>query len=255
MISAKPIGCALTSIIVDNDLARRYHADGYLIINLGLEPELLADVREDMARFRTQECLDLWPQSAPIRQLATHPKILALLCQLYAREPIPFQTLNYYNSPGQRMHSDMIHFNSLPMGYMCGVWVALEPVTIQNGPLFYYPHSQLLNFVDFEDIGLTPTIDRKQFLNNLGQYSTWLEKYIAESATQRSLFTCDVGDCLIWASNMIHGSIKPQTGYTRMSQVSHYYFENCQYYTPAFSSRRNGHIHYRHLKLMVSSII
>lgn len=252
---AKPIGCALAPIIVDDDLARRYHADGYLITNLGFEPELLADVRSDMVRMRASDCLNLWPVSDPIRQLATHPNILNLLRRLYAREPIPFQTLNYFNSPGQRMHSDMIHFNSLPMGYMCGVWTALEPVTIPNGPLFYYPHSQSLNFVDFEDIGLTPTIDHKQFLNNLGQYSTWLEKYVAEAAVQRSLFTCDVGDCLIWASNMIHGSIKPQTGYTRMSQVSHYYFGECQYYTPAFSSRKNGYIHYRRLQLMVPPII
>jgi hypothetical protein len=44
------------------------------------------------------------------------------------------------------------------------------------------------------------------------------------------------GQAVIWAANLLHGGdpIK-RAGSTRHSQVTHYYFENCTYYTPLFT--------------------
>ena len=51
-----------------------------------------------------------------------------MLFSLYGREPFPFQTLNFPYGSRQHYHSDAVHFNSLPKGFMCGVWVALEDI-------------------------------------------------------------------------------------------------------------------------------
>jgi len=41
------------------------------------------------------------------------------------------------------------------------------------------------------------------------------------------------GKAIIWSSNLLHGGEKILTpGSTRHSQVTHYFFENCVYYTP-----------------------
>ena len=79
-----------------------------------------------------------------MRALATAPKVLALLDELYGREPLPFQTLNFRRGTQQAPHSDALHFSTIPAGFMCGVWVALEDMDMDNGPLVYYPGSHLL---------------------------------------------------------------------------------------------------------------
>ena len=50
------------------------------------------------------------------------------------------------------MHSDAVHFNSEPAGYMCGVWVALEDIDLDNGPVEYYPGSHKLPEITIEDV-------------------------------------------------------------------------------------------------------
>ena len=98
---------------------------------------------------------DLWQYSDSVKELACHPKIMDTLKMLYEREPVPFQTLNFKVGTQQKAHSDTLHFSSLPARYMCGVWVALEDITEDNGPLFYYPGSHRnpeYNFSDFKNL-------------------------------------------------------------------------------------------------------
>ena len=68
---------------------------------------------------------------------------------LYDREVVPFQTLNFLRGTQQMAHSDTIHFSSLPAKFMAGVWIALEDVTHENGPLFYYPGSHKMPEYNF----------------------------------------------------------------------------------------------------------
>ena len=75
-----------------------------------------------------------------------------------------------------------------------------------------------------------------------------LEKYVAyyEPLIQKAMETNGLkpdtlvakkGDVLIWAANLVHGGlpVKDQSR-TRWSQVTHYYFEDCLYYTPQLSN-------------------
>jgi hypothetical protein len=61
-------------------------------------------------------------------------------------------------------------------------------------------------------------------------------------------FLARKGQALIWAANLMHGG-SPQLNkaLTRWSQVTHYFFENCAYYTPMMSDPFFGKIDFRKL--------
>src|SRR5258706_15149033 len=84
---------------------------------------------------------DAWKTVPAVKAIARALRVMQLLEHLYRRKPLPFQTLNFRMGSEQKTHSDTVHFNSRPAGYMCGVWVALEDVDRENGPVMYFPGS------------------------------------------------------------------------------------------------------------------
>ncbi len=51
---------------------------------------------------------------------------------------------------------------------------------------------------------------------------------------------------MIWLANLLHGgSQQKDLNRTRWSQVTHYYFEDCAYYTPMHSNPPMGRIAFR----------
>jgi ectoine hydroxylase-related dioxygenase (phytanoyl-CoA dioxygenase family) len=171
--------------------------------------------------------------------VALADEILKKLTLLYRRKPIPFQTLNFSVGTQQRTHSDMIHFSSIPERFMCGVWMAMEDVHADNGPLHYYPKSHKLPFYEMKDMGIKGSEGLKM-KNEYMDYGHYYENFIAAVVDDLSLEkkTLDIkkGQALIWSANLLHGGDKINNpGLTRNSQVTHYYFEDCIYYTPLFS--------------------
>jgi ectoine hydroxylase-related dioxygenase (phytanoyl-CoA dioxygenase family) len=168
---------------------------------------------------------------------------LDVLDFLYDRPAVPFQTLTFRVGSQQRAHSDTIHFSSLPARYMCGVWVALEDVTEENGPVFYYPGSHKLPEYDFSHIRAsaeTTTYD------NYKEYEDFIENIVTENKLEKKKFLAKKGDLLIWSSNIIHGgSPVMKQGSSRWSQVTHYFFEDCYYYTPMLSNMATHELYLR----------
>jgi ectoine hydroxylase-related dioxygenase (phytanoyl-CoA dioxygenase family) len=122
---------------------------------------------------------------------------------------------------------------------MCGVWVALEDIDMQNGPLVYYPGSHKLPVVTIETVAPGPGPEHYPL------YEAHIEKLVKDRGLTPHHAVLKKGHCLVWASNLLHGgSVHRDKGRTRHSQVTHYYFEGCQYYQPL--SSYGG---YRHLKL------
>ncbi len=230
----------------DKKIASEYYENGFIVINNIFSNELIDKVKSEMNEkgfnenfpiqtFRNNiRIQDLWQYSDAVKELACHPKIIDTLKMLYEREPVPFQTLNFKVGTQQKAHSDTLHFSSLPARYMCGVWVALEDITEDNGPLFYYPGSHRnpeYNFSDFKN-----TTEDTSY-ENYPEYETFMEDLMEKSAYKKKKCLAKKGDVLIWSSNIIHGGSPvedPQS--TRYSQVTHYYFENCIYYTPMLSN-------------------
>ena len=225
-----------------------FNTEGYLIISLEISHKILDTIIEDTKYCFTKNNSDLshhgtriqdiWRDFANVKRVALLPQILLILDDLYKRRPLPFQTLNFYLGTQQKLHSDTVHFNSYPNNFMCGVWVALEDIDEENGPIIYCPGSHKLPEVTMQDVGKGITHDNYKF------YEEYIGNLVNEKNLPINTACLKKGQAIIWHGNLLHGgSYHNDKKRTRHSMVTHYYFEGCQYYTPMLSTP--DAVHYR----------
>jgi hypothetical protein len=229
-------------------LVRSYAKNGYLVLDdLGLGGfDALADrVRDALAPLHDggayNRIADAWTTSPDVRAIATAPTVLSLLELLYGRRPIPFQTLNFWRGSQQHTHSDATHFHSFPANMMCGVWVALEDTDDRNGALHYYPGSH--RFRDYAELGLVHGKDA------YGEdYDRFVKATIAAEGLTKEKPFLKRGQAILWSAGLLHGG-DPVTDpeRTRISQVTHYYFEGCSYFNPVRSDAATGRVFFRQI--------
>ncbi|HEY2051885.1 MAG TPA: phytanoyl-CoA dioxygenase family protein [Caulobacteraceae bacterium] len=194
----------------------------------------------DLPGLRIQ---DAWRFNANVRRLATNEAVRRLISILYGKEAFPFQSLSFPVGTQQHYHTDSIHFSSMPERFMCGVWVALEDIGPDQGPLIYYPGSHKWPIYRNEHIGHA----------HVGSMQTTQEVYepiwrrlVDVNGISPERFTARAGQALIWAANLLHGGdVHIDKSLTRWSQVTHYYFDDCSYYTPLCSDEPFGSIQFR----------
>ncbi|WP_149536908.1 phytanoyl-CoA dioxygenase family protein [Siccirubricoccus phaeus] len=188
-----------------------------------------------------------WQHCPAVREIACNARLLALLGTLYGRPAFPFQTLNFPVGSQQAVHTDSVHFSSLPERFMCGVWVALEDIHPDAGPLVYYPGSHRLPLYVNEHVGNCAAA--APGAANQTIYEALWAALIEAHGLRPALFTPRRGQALIWAANLLHGGL-PQAdrGRTRWSQVTHYFFEDCAYVTPMDSDPALGHVAFRQVR-------
>jgi hypothetical protein len=241
------------------DVARRLRRDGYAVISFpdpdfdetaariiqALDPlydwEAWRSGREPGLRVQ-----DAWRSNSDVRRLAASPDILALLAGLYGREAFPFQTINFPVGTQQHYHSDAVHFSSCPERFMAGVWVALEDTDSENGPLIYYPGTHALPIYTGEHVGVNPDTLAESPYTKYPKYENAWESIVEALGLKPIEFHARKGEALIWAANLLHGGAaqKDKTR-TRHSQVTHYYFRGCCYYTPLASAPMLGPVLFR----------
>jgi hypothetical protein len=186
---------------------------------------------------------DAWKFSPEVNEIATNPIILTLLQSLYGRPGWPFQTLNFRYGSQQHPHTDAVHFSSVPERFMCGVWVALEDVVLEAGPLVYYPTSHHWPIYANEHINHSP--DANANTTQAIYHPLW-NALVEQHHIKPERFMAKKGQTLIWTANLLHGGerrLHPEL--TRWSQVTHYYFEGCTYLTPMLSDTLHGKYRYR----------
>ncbi len=210
--------------------AGHFRTHGWLVKDFGLPAEDLdaaaAFTREMSARkVRIQ---DAWMISNPVRRLATHPAVLRYLGELYRRETFPFQTLNFVRGSQQDAHADSFFFSSRPDGFMCGVWIALEDIHPDSGPLVYFSGSHRFP-PPFEGFGYDPS------------RAAQLVEAMRRSGIEPQAATIRKGQAFVWAASLVHGgSAIADPARTRLSQVTHYYFRGCSYLSPLGSADGEG---------------
>lgn len=212
---------------------------GYLIVDVdsddfgSLADRIIADVDPLYAGNRRVQ--DAWQTVESVRTLALQPKLMKILELLHGRTPFAFQTLNFPVGTQQLTHSDIIHFHSTPAHFMTGVWVAFEDIDANNGALHYYPGSHRLPLLTLDDLGVSGSeADSRDIYTEL--YEPAIQRLIDDHRLVKEEAYLKRGQAIIWAANLLHGGspIKDSTR-TRHSQVTHYFFERCRYWTPLLS--------------------
>lgn len=179
-----------------------------------------------------------WSTNEDVRRVAANQKVLDLLTHLYGRRAFPFQTLNFPVGTQQHFHTDSVHFSSMPERFMCGVWVAFEDIGADQGPLVYYPGSHKWPIYTHQHIGYR--FNQGDAVSQDRFHEMW-EQLVEVHGIKPERFLPRKGQALIWSANLLHGGdMQIDRNKSRWSQVTHYYFEDCLYYTPLGSNEPIG---------------
>lgn len=158
-----------------------------------------------------------------VSDVANDAGLKKILGFILDKEVVAFQTINFIQGSEQRAHSDSIHMTTYPLGYLIAVWIALEDVSADNGPLFYFPGSHQLPYLlnnDFNEGSTALTLGKKDY----SDYEDVLDELVQKNNYERKEFHADKGDILIWHANLVHGGAPiAKPGSTRKSMVVHYY--------------------------------
>lgn len=158
-----------------------------------------------------------------IKKMGTDKKLLDLLNIILGKKVELFQSINFLKGSQQRTHSDSIHMTTFPYGNLVAIWVALEDVKLESGPLHYYPGSHKLPYVmnrDYGNIGTKYKLGPKSYTD----YENHIEEVLVKNKLKKEIFLAKKGDVLVWHANLFHGGEKViDKAITRKSMVFHYY--------------------------------
>jgi len=165
-------------------------------------------------------------QSELLTKIGIKPELLELLSSMIKGNAVLFQSINFFTGSEQHTHSDSIHMTTFPLGGLLGVWIALEDIGPEQGPLHYYPGSHKLPYYlnsDYDNEGTRFMIGDKDY----SAYEEMLDEKLKEKQLTKQVFTAKKGDLLIWHANLLHGG-EPHINKekTRKSMVFHYFNEN-----------------------------
>ena len=162
-------------------------------------------------------------KSSYLTDLWSDPKLLEFLNVLIGGRAKLFQSINFFYGSEQRTHSDSIHMTTFPLGGLLGVWVALEDVGPDQGPLHYYPGSHKLPYLlndAYNNEGGRLTVGEKTYQD----YENLVADKLTETPYERKVFTAKKGDVFIWHANLLHGGEPHRDrARTRKSMVLHYF--------------------------------
>ena len=155
--------------------------------------------------------------------VGAHPKMIKILELLLDKKVNVFQSINFITGSEQAAHSDAISMTTFPKGNLIAIWVALEDINKENGPLFYYPGSQRYPYImnhDFSNESSKFLLGKKKYQD----YSNKIKEILIENKAKKKYLLAKKGDVLIWHHNLIHGGERIRNPkMTRKSMVFHYY--------------------------------
>ena len=206
---------------------------GYVILEAFLSANQVEEINLDVDkmiqdqkvnfRYQGKKIMAAYLNSALINSIGTDQILNKILQLLLGKEVQLFSSINFIKGSEQRTHSDSIHMTTYPVGNLIAVWVALEDINEDNGPLHYYPGSHKLDYVmnkDFGNKGNRLFLGKKNYVD----YEDKIEEIILEKKLVKQAFHAKKGDILIWHANLLHGGNKMNDPtLTRKSMVFHYY--------------------------------
>ncbi|MFC6997398.1 phytanoyl-CoA dioxygenase family protein [Rufibacter roseus] len=210
--------------------------NGYLMLDKFFSEETVDGINQEIDDMLQSRLVDFnytnrkimfaFRQSEKIKEVVFNSDLVKVLEFILGKKVIPFQTINFLKGSEQKAHSDTIHMTTYPLGNLIAVWIALEDITSDNGPLFYYPGSHKLPYV------LNPQFDNGGSFFRIGDdaypsYEKKIGQVIEENQLEQKIFYAKKGDAFVWHANLLHGGcpiLDPEA--TRKSMVIHYYAQD-----------------------------
>lgn len=206
--------------VLERRLVDELHEQGWVVLRRAVGPPVIGRVRDAMQRcFRTRDegrLTNAWTRLDAVRDLAVDPSMIAIASSALGGRAVAFQTLGFRVGTTQAPHADTIHFDTVPSGGVCAVWVALEDVGIDQGPVLVYSGSHLWPVETPTTLGLDPSAF------DASAYEDAVRRRLDERGATSEAVAMEAGDVLVWAANLVHGGAPRVHGTTRWSQVTHY---------------------------------
>lgn len=209
--------------------------DGYMILGGFLTHQACDEINKETADliessrvkfdYTNSRVMNIYKQSPIVNEFINNRRICRLLSFALGKKVSPFQTISFLKGSQQKTHSDSIHMTTQPPGYLAATWLALEDITMESGPLHYFPGSQKLPYImnkDFDHGSTKLTVGQKLYAN----YELKIQEEIKNRRLEKQIFLPKKGDMLIWHANLLHGGEKRQNeSSSRKSLVTHYFCE------------------------------
>lgn len=153
------------------------------------------------------------------RAVFDNPEVARICSMLLDRPSGATFSLTFSKGSQQQLHQDSCVFHTWPYNALVGVWVALEDISVDAGPLVYYPGSHAEGL--YEGFGNYPQTQRRTSGPELSQAYDDHVATVAEGYERRE-FLARKGQALFWHASLIHGGSKHVLpGTTRKSFVIH----------------------------------
>ncbi|NRA65322.1 MAG: phytanoyl-CoA dioxygenase family protein [Pseudobacteriovorax sp.] len=161
---------------------------------------------------------DLFLKEDSVRQLALEPKLVKVLAELMADDPVLINSLSLDYGTQQPLHADSLYMTPPTPFNLAATWIALEDADEDSGPLAYYPGSHMITPYRFSH-------GRHQAVNDeMSNWQRYMDKQIETFGLEEKRFCGKKGDLFVWSSYLYHGGKKAKDeSLTRKSIVFHYF--------------------------------
>lgn len=260
---------------IDHPLSGQWEQDGYVTLPNAVDLDLIDRLDTEISRFRSVcgETKDEFGfgqriglfhcRSALSLEVALNAEAQNFLKWAFQDDPVLYSSLTFETGTEQPAHQDAIFFHTAPQRCMAGVWIALEDVHPDAGPLFYISGSHNWGLARGEDvhriypkIGHAIESGRKngsstEQMNSLAVEASqlWhnlLHENIARRNAEKTPVIIKKGTVLIWHGLLVHGGLpRINRELSRRSMVVHYIGKNSLMWDMnAFFLLKNNEFHH-----------
>jgi len=202
-----------------------FNVNGYIIIQPSLEASIVDRALEAINEFKS-EYRDIWDRNCDkngmIRRITNlhrwSPEIQSLFtknsaarfCDYAFEDATSIYTSLFFEAGSEQpIHRDTPYFHTRPINKFFGFWVALEDVTLRNGPLQLIPKGHKSPELDLESIGREVYPDLNQINPNCDQLWNIYQDKMHKRCINEGLVAIQIemkkGDTLIWHPMLPHG--------------------------------------------------
>lgn len=132
------------------------------------------------------------------------------VCDRFFGEPTSLYTTLYYERGSEQdFHRDTPYFSTKPAGKYLGVWLALDDVDDENGPLRVTPASHVLLPINVEEMAAEifpdPINIPSMSMEGWNVYQAAVQRQAREKGLVQKNVHVKRGDVIIWHPEMLHG--------------------------------------------------